>query len=73
MEHESFTQLLILFCNINLFLGGRSFSEVSARGHSSADRSGEQEWTTGDGNPASGAIQGNPAAGWFFKAYICHQ
>lgn len=42
-EHESFIHLLILFCNINYFLGGRSFPEVSTRGHSPADRSGEQE------------------------------
>lgn len=67
-EHESFIHLLILFCNMNYFLGGRSFPEVSTRGHSPADRSGEQEWTACDGNPASGAIQGNPASGWFFKS-----
>lgn len=42
-EYESFIYLLILFCNMNYFLGGRSFLEVFIRGYLLVDRFGEQE------------------------------
>lgn len=55
-EYESFIYLLILFCNMNYFLGGRSFLEVFIRGYLLVDRFGESEWIVGDGNSVFGVI-----------------